>query len=340
MICDERMRLLVLDAKEKIEANRKDDTIVMPLFTDLHTEAPDSPEVDTLCALLAELKKELSPDAVIDLGDNPAMLGRNRHIQNDDLKQWFEALLTRIHESAGCPLLTVHGNHDAPGTDFFKPDFWNALTKHKYGNTDAVYGETGSYYYVDSDKADTRFVVLSVPHESDIEAEFPTPMWGFGTEQLDWLEQTALNTDKQVIILIHVPFFDEYRGSLETTHPVWTGERAAVSRIWSLCGWIDDVERASAILNRFAETTGRLVACLSGHTHTDSLRGGFEEQDGYRNPLACPQTVTESFRLPKQDGRIYGFSLDVMVWTPSERYLALYRIGDGEDRVILQGTEN
>ena len=198
-----------------------------------------------------------------------------------------------------------------------------------------MFDAQGSYYYVDFDKADTRIVALSVPSDSDIEAEYPTPVWGFGKAQLAWLERTALATDKHVILLIHVPFYDEYRGDMAATLPVFTGEREAVSYISALCGWIDDVEEAAAIVNRFAERTGKLVGCFSGHTHADSLRGGLEELDGYKNPLICPQVVTRSFWRAKHGADECPFAMDVLVWTASERRLELVRIGDGEDRRIL-----
>lgn len=329
------MAARIARAAEKIEALRRPDSLVLGLFTDLHTPSPEHESVAVLTEALHALTGAVRCDAVIDLGDNPSMLGRDTHITNDDLAAYFDALLGKLHAAAGCPLLCVHGNHDAVGTDFFKPDYWNRLTKHKYGNTAAVFGEEGSYYYVDFDKADTRIVALSVPSESDIEVEFPTPVWGFGKAQLAWLEKTALATDKHVILLIHVPFYDEYRGDMEATLGVWTGERAAVSYISALCGWIDDVEEAAAIVNRFAERTGKLVGCFSGHTHADSLRGGMQELDGYKNPLVCPQAVTRSFWRAKHGADECPFAMDVLVWTPSEKRLELVRIGDGTDRRIL-----
>ncbi len=327
---------LVLAAKEKIDELKGEDSLVMPLFTDLHTPSPEHESVELLTELIAALTEQISCDAVIDLGDNPDMLGRTVHISNHDLKIYFQTLLGKIHNAAGCPLLCVHGNHDAPGTDFFSPEYWNAITKHRYGNTSAVFGDEGAYYYVDYDKADTRFVILSVPSESDIDTEFPTPIWGFGEKQLKWLENVALKTDKYVIILMHVPFYAEYRGDMEKTLKVWTGEREAVSYISALCGWIDDVKEASEIINKFAEKSGRLVACFSGHTHTDSLRNPFEEKNNFRNPLNCPQAVTRIFRRAKHDENECGFALDVLVWTPSKGKLDLVRVGDGESRTIVR----
>ncbi|MBQ4354295.1 MAG: metallophosphoesterase [Clostridia bacterium] len=335
MLSSETIRRFILEAKARIEILRHDDSLIMPLFTDLHTPSPDHESTLLLTELLSDLTREVPCDAVLNLGDLLDMLGRSRHIPTDELTVFFNALLEKLDNAAACPLLCVPGNHDAVGTDFFHPAYWNAIVKHRFANAAAAYDESGSYFYLDFDRADTRFIVLSTPCASDIEAEFPTQIWRFGDNQLRWLENTALDTNKHVILLMHAPFFSEYRGSMTSTLGVWTGTRAAVSYIYALCGRIEEAEAASAILSRFHEKTGRLTACLSGHTHADSLHAPLEEKNGFRNPLPCPQAVTRSFTHPRSGERHCGFAMDVLVWTPSAHRLDLVRIGDGEDRRIL-----
>ena len=114
------MAARIARAAKKIEALRQLDSLVLGLFTDLHTPAPEHESVTVLTEALHALTGAVRCDAVIDLGDNPSMLGRNTHITNDDLAAYFDALLGKIHAAAACPLLNVHGNHDAVGTDFFK----------------------------------------------------------------------------------------------------------------------------------------------------------------------------------------------------------------------------
>lgn len=337
-------------AGEKLRAVRKEDSFVFLIFSDLHMRTVEEESTQQLLAALEAADRVLSPDAVINLGDNPNMLGREIHISNEDLAALFMKLFDSMEAAVRCPILYIHGNHDAPGTDFFMPDFWNALTKKRRGHAEAVYDTEGSYCYWDIPRCHTRMVALSLPCGSDLEAEMPTPLWGFGNRQLQWLASTALDTDKQVIILVHVPLFYEYHGDRTSTLGVWTGNRAAESYIKDLCGEIADRDTAMDILNAFhlhesydrddlgihlkaSPETASLVACFSGHNHTDSFWTPGRATEKYTNRLPCHQVVTHAATFSyKQWERVHGMVLDAVVWTPSEGRFDIFRIGDGEDR--------
>lgn len=336
-VSNNKIEKAVAQAKEKIKKLRKDDSIIFPIFTDLHTLGNECEWTDKLCCALKHITQNICCDAVIDLGDNTGMLGRNKHISNGDLEKEFTDLLGKIYSSVNCPLITVNGNHDAIGTDFFKPDFWNGIVKHKFGNTSAVYDADGSYYYVDFERANTRCIVLSVPYESELYTEHPTPAWAFGKRQIEWLEKTALVFDGNVIIFIHVPFFYCDHMDRSQLHDVWNGEYAAKSYTTDLCGRIEDVESAADVINKaVAKGNIKLMGCFSGHTHLDSLWAPNEERDmdGYKhcNPLPCYQIVTMGTFLPEFAHGGFGIAIDIAVCTPSEQRIDVIRIGDGEDR--------
>lgn len=290
--------------------------------------------MERLIPALKLITEKIDYDAVIDLGDNFGMLGRNIHITNDELKARYERVFSAMHDATKHPMINVNGNHDAIGTDFFKSAFWNSIVKGKYGNTLAVYDDEGSYYYIDYEKASTRLIVLSLPYDSDIESEMPTPFWGFGKCQLKWLRKKALNTDKDVIILSHVPFYYKYTGDSKATLDVWTVKEAKTSYISALCGWIEDLDKAVAIIEEFNNRSTKVVACLSGHTHYDSFWLPHEEKCGEKNPLPCHQIVTTSTCLTDKVEPKIGISIDVAVWSPSRKEFNMIRIGDGEDRKI------
>ncbi len=326
-------------AKEKIGALRKEDSFVFPIFTDVHSLDSDGERVNRLCEALKQITQEICCDAVVDLGDNMGMLGRNLHISNDDLKIVMENMFDRIYESVNCPLLVVNGNHDAVGTDFFKPDFWNEITKNKYGNINAVYDTSGSYYYVDFNKIKTRFVVLSLPSESDLEVEHPTPCWEFGSKQINWLKNEALNVSGNVIILTHVPFYYNDKTDKTKLLEVWNGKNTATSYITDLCGRIEDIEKVIEVINEFSKKTDTCLAgCFSGHTHEDSLWAPLQKKTvaghEYFNTLPCYQVVTTGAFIPESTHSEFGISIDIAVWTPSEKELNIIRVGDGEDRKI------
>lgn len=322
-------------AKIKIEKLKKKDSVIFPLFTDLHTDDCNHEYTKKLIYMLKCVTEKIEYDAVIDLGDNFRMLGREIQIKNDELEKRFEDVFKAIYETVQHPIINVNGNHDGVGTDFFKPDFWNNIVKNKYGNTLAVYDDFGSYYYIDYEKADTRLVVLSLPSDSDVKSNMPAPAWEFGKQQLKWLKNTALNTEKYVIILCHVPLYYKYTGDKESTLAVWDGECEKQSYISELCGEIKDIDEAAEILNSFnKETKGRLVTAISGHTHKDSTWHPMEQKDEFKNPLSCCQFVTMASCSSYGIERIKGASMDILVWTPSEGELNLIRVGDGQDRNV------
>ena len=337
-------------AAEKLQALRKEDSFTFLAFSDLHMRTVEEDSVQKLLAALVAADQAISPDAVINLGDNPNMLGREIHISNEELAFRLTQLFDSMQASVRCPMLFIHGNHDAPGTDFFDPDFWNALTKDRYGHTEAVYDTEGSYCYWDLPRCNTRLVALSLPCGSDLEAEMPTPLWGFGNRQLQWLASRALDTPNQVILLVHVPLFYDYHGDRTSTLGVWTGHRAAVSLIKDLCGEIADRDTAMDILNAFhrheaydrgdlgihlkpsPETAG-LAACFSGHNHTDSFWTPGQATEKYTNRLLCHQVVTHAATFSyTQWEPVCGLAIDAVVWTPSEGQFHIFRIGDGENR--------
>lgn len=341
---------LTQSLKNRLEKIRKEDSVVMPLFADWHVNEKDSSLVNNLVTGLHILTSEIEFDGVVNLGDNTGMLGRNEHITNENLSLFLTYLFEQLSGVTNKPLYLVNGNHDGVGTDFFKSDFWNGLTKHQYGNDKAVFGQQGSYYYVDLEKGNTRMIVLSVPSGSDTESEIPHPYWELGLAQLRWLAEIALDTDKNVILLCHVPLYDYYIGDMEKMLSVWDGNREKKAYVKDLCGWIEDADEAVRVLNAFQKheayenrdlgislkqsaPEAKLVACLSGHTHEDSLWQPGETKEPYTNKLLCYQVVTKSV-MPYRKEETYGFAFDVMVWTPSEGRLSFLRYGDGQDRTI------
>ena len=319
---------------DKVRAARRADTLVMAMFSDIHVEAVDAAQVFALCETLQLIKERISPDVVIDLGDNTAMLGRNKHIKNNDLEQFLKSLFDRFYSAADAPVIFVNGNHDGVGTDFFDADFWNGIVKDSYGVSNAVYG-SGSYFYTDFKNSKTRIVVLSVPSGSDLTCDMPTPFWCYGEKQLEWLRDTALNTDYDIILLCHVPPYDYYTGAygpMDATLPTWDGEKERFSTIASLCGWTDDKAEMANIVN--AHSRSKILGIFSGHTHKDSYWQPFEVRGEFTNPLCCAQVVMKGSAHKENDEEILGMAVDIAVWTKSENTFKIFRVCDGVDREI------
>ena len=319
--------------KAEVDKYRKDNTLTFLLFSDLHADGADTIYAKKLLQALDSICSCINPNAVIDLGDNLSMLGRIEHISNARLAEVLTELFDSMYASVNRPLFFINGNHDAVGTDFFKPALFNQIVKGKYDCGMARYHTEGSYYYVDYAQAHLRMVFLSVPYDSDITAVHPTPLWAFGSEQLKWLKQEALDTDANVILFCHVPLFYEYRGDPTRLLEVWDGEKTAESYIAALCGWIDDAEEAVSII----EGKENVIACFSGHTHQDSFWQPFETQGEDTNPLPCQQIVTACAVPRKYSEDALGIAIDILIWNPDEQIIQIVRFGDGQDRIAQKG---
>ena len=309
---------------EKLSEIRKDHSLVFLLFSDLHTNAVDALSTQILLDIIVSLRDEIDMDALIDLGDNLSMLGREQHISNDQVEETLRQLFDRVQEKANCPLFFINGNHDAVGTDFFKPALWNRVVKGIYDRGLAKWHSHGSYFYADYGQENLRIVFLSIPYDSDIEAVYPKPLWEFGSEQLQWLKQDALNTSHNIIIFTHVPFFYRYHGDQTALLGVWDGEKATQSYISDLCGWIDDVEEAASII----KASGKVIACFSGHTHQDSLWEPYERRGEDINPLPCHQIVTQKPIVYCEAEKYFDISLDILVWNPDDSQIRVLRVRD------------
>ena len=334
--------------REKLDPLRRPDSMVFLTFSDLHASSLNGQLVETLLEQLHLADRILEPDYVIDLGDNTGMLGRNQHISNEALASLLTGFFDTVASKISCPLLLVPGNHDGPGTDFFHPDFWNALTKGRYGHGPAVYDPEGAWWYLDDPKSKTRLVMLCVPSGSHVDRDIPAPIWALGDRQLQWLADQALDTPDPVILLIHVPAFDVYRKDMESMLDVWTGQRPARSYIRDLCGEIEDRELFGRILTAFqnheaftdeargiflksSPPTALLAAAFSGHTHADSLWQPGETRGPDVNLLPCVQAVIGRpcgwEGIPAE-----GLSMDAVLWNPSDGSFRIFRIGEGQDR--------
>ena len=137
--------------RQRIDALRRSDTLVFPIFTDLHTRSLDAPVTLALFDAMEALSKAVRADAVIALGDNLAMLGREEHASNETIHAIIRGLFERVSSLWPCPLLPVNGNHDGIGTDFFKAGFWYDISR-GFDRGAAKYSGNSAYYTVDLDR--------------------------------------------------------------------------------------------------------------------------------------------------------------------------------------------
>ena len=211
--------------------------------------------------LLKNLTKYIGFDFVANLGD------LIRGYEFDTYAEMQSDMAEAVHryiDGVCCPVMISVGNHDdacmntetggSPSIDsVMKPAEQYAKIFMPTANTCfGNYKGNGKslYYYVDFDDVrvinlNSRDLTYSAIGSSDVSVNHNA----YSTAQITWLTNTALNTDKQVLVLTHVPLLDTL-----TTTPADNS---------------DDVIDA---LKAFETGGGRVIGVMCGHTHTQNSK--------------------------------------------------------------------
>ena len=79
----------IIRIKDEVDRLRKLNSFVFPLYSDLHCRGIENEAAGLFVDCLGELCSEINPTAVINLGDNFAMLGREKRIETTVLAEKF-----------------------------------------------------------------------------------------------------------------------------------------------------------------------------------------------------------------------------------------------------------
>ena len=198
-------------------------------------------------------------DFLVNLGD--IIRGYKYEEDNtDNLRACMDELVRRYTDGCHCPVLMTIGNHDHNGVWCKLNESDDLITRAEHfarvqkplkayngatmvTNPHDINGDS-IYCYMDFDRANIRVIVVD---STDNGTEFT----GFkvSEQQLEWLENTALQTKKQVIIMTHTPFMTEFPNN---------GNRVINGDLL-----MDAVER-------FIANGGDFLAYMYGHTHAQN----------------------------------------------------------------------
>ena len=222
-------------------------------------------------------------------------------------------------------LMLVSGNHDdvygtSGGVSFVNkiaPEkIWNALYRPQSKDFRRVFGGNGTYFYLDNVPQKVRFVCLNSSYydgEAITNGTTKAMSIGFGTEQLDWLENTALSVEQgwSVAVASHIPPINEYKSHFtDTTY-----------------------DRVRSIITAKADC---IIAVFCGHMHRSNI---------YTDELPCPViTVTCAVNTPydgttaeRVAGTVTETAIDVVSINKATKTINMTRIGHGSDRVVGYG---
>lgn len=242
----------------------------------------------------------------------------------DTLEQAMEVL-----SPIGEDLLLVRGNHDDVYGSYTDGDatryytnkvasakIWNRLHRIQAKDDRRVFGDDGTYFYIDLQVQKVRIICLNSQFYDggDVTSGTTGNMTnGFGEAQLNWLENVALAVDEDwsVIVTEHIP----------PTASVINGNTYYLSQI------SDGVEFRKII----ATTTANIIAIFCGHCHADAY---------VTDDLKCPiVTITSAINTPYDadwSTRVANSAtetvMDVVSIDKATRKIYMTRIGAGADR--------
>ncbi len=257
-------------------------------------------------------------------------------------------------------LLTI-GNHDGSwGTPvdevYYLKDIGNrALYNHVFrrqaGNLQWVFGPEGTYFYVDDAAQKVRFVMLNTHTDGDgANTDDGYALYNsmktfvFGSTQLQWLEEEALDVGGGWLILLmgHTPVGNVRDGALlagilqayqEKT--AYTGGTVDLQSTYWGSGLEDSVYNTSQTLSKdFSAAGGEIAAYFHGHLHCDIID---------TTALPCPSIgITTAggdvrdteYTVERVPGTATETALDIVTVDRAARKIHMTRLGAGLHREV------
>lgn len=152
--------------------------------------------------------------------------------------------------------------------------------------------------------------------------------WGFTTEQIEWVRDTALNTSNQVVFFSHGPCTTEYgygRDGVPTT--------------------VRNGDTLRSTIEAFIADGGIIVGFFHGHTHWDFI-GQYSQTNGFKE-VSTGRSVMDTWTIANityhPEGVVFEEKTantvtqelwDAIVIKPKSRVVNIIRFGAGSDRAF------
>lgn len=343
-------------AVDKVKANQNlagHNGINFIMFSDMHIIYGSNNYAHNVGKLSRYIMDKCDIPLTCFLGDWVNSAGEStKELTLDDVRVAREILSPISSEE----LCTITGNHDlwfnGNGYTVTMEERYNAVCRHNTKDFHKVFGEDGSYYYVDNAPQKMRFIFLDGNWaewtvDSTNKASYNSfAQGGYGQNQLQFLaDSLKVQSGWSVCIFTHVPPIAEYRPPT-TSYDYFRDGDVLIGIINAYAdkttytgthdgsdynGIIHEWAKVSVSVDYTAEN-GELVAMFTGHRHLDEV---------FTDTLNCPiVTVTTCSGQKLKDGyaRTYGTdtetSLDVVTINKATRTIYCTRVGAGSDRTI------
>lgn len=316
------------DTVEKAISNSEEKAFVLALVTDTHTLYQNKDYwIDTVTNIGA-VNRRYKVDCIMHLGDvvegnkTPDDTKEILRETVDDLCKItpFNCVLTGNHDDN----FSYYDNH----SDGLITDAERYAILNRYNDTWVERIGTNQYYYFDIYNSNMPIRVICLdgllgdgyPHGGGGTG------WGYTTEQVEWVRDVALDTERQVVFLSHFPLSSIYLSSYSS------GTR------------LTNEQELRDVISAFISNGGVVIGWFNGHTHADFIAvdsiGIHEVQTGTANMAQGGDWGDHSYNdgayTPNVPVRAENKSTqdlwDVVIIKPITRKVKIIRFGAGNDR--------
>lgn len=301
----------------QLQSEATEKSMIIAFTTDNHYGASNGLNWPTTIATIKDINSKYKIDAVIDGGD---MINGEETAAN--AKARLSGMIADMNISNTLAYALV-GNHDddsfTVSQEVLVPqDDLYALIGRPFSRNYDVMNGAKVYGYKDFPVFGIRLIMLDSRIGDDRNGEDPLN-WGYDTDQINWLENVALNTDYQVAIFSHMGVTKEY--AVANYQPV----------------------NGATVRNKiesFVSNGGVVIGFFHGHTHWDFI-GQYSQTNGFHEvSTGCGrvQTFTPSYApsgavVPdRTSGTATQELYDFIVIKPESREVKMIRFGAGSDR--------
>lgn len=254
--------------------------------------------------------------------------------------------------------LATIGNHDgawgAPvdGKYYLKDignrALYNEVYRKQATDLTRVFGDDGTYFYIDSKSQKIRILMLNGHTDGDGSNDedglaIYSSMWNsvYGTEQLQWIADTlnSVPDGYKVIAFAHEPLTESNDGNLVASLFEAYNNKTSYSNEINVQSdyWGKDLTDSPYILSKvncdFTNAKGEFIAYFHGHIHYDRV-----DTTSYDFPCISITTAGGDVRDSNPVERIVGTAtetaLDVVTIDKEARIIYMTRVGAGIDREI------
>lgn len=312
----------VLACRAALEEKCQSKALVFAVVTDSHVAETTQDRWNRTADNIRRVNKEYPLDGVIHLGDmvngnlpRAESLSLIREIRNSLLKVGTSVMmLTGNHDTN-----TFYGeNMDDPITEAEMYSVWGRL------NEKEVQRPANKLYWY-QDFGEVRLVYL-LSSLGDGTHGGKGDNWGYPLEEISWVRDEALRTDKQMLFFSHMAMTSGWVGSKALSLP-------------------QNGDALKSVISDFISNGGTVIGLIHGHTHYDYIgdNGMFHEisvgcnmiTSNTADQAADPEVAPTGAIVP---GRVNGTPSqdlwELVVILPDARKVELIRFGAGPDRSI------